>query len=781
MKFEIPTLRTFWKTCTCLIALAVFCGCAQASSGADDYKILAQDESWDLRDDGYVLTVKAVDSQNVWLSLLKYGREVDSDVLDSGDVYYYEPGTGEKPVIKTVVEIIKRDGNYVVKLTDIYLRVGTPSKAKPTGYGIQSLATIDYLRITAEVNNGYAVTTVEEKLTNSHDTATDDEFRFLIPDLAFISGFSLFIDGIEYKADVLPRKEAQERFDEAVSRGRTAGILKTKKKNIFSYSLSFAPHQSIVVRLTYDQPVKKVLGEYEYVISLRETDVAHIVPNLSVNITVTSVDKIASLKTHGFEGTSVKYLSSTKSRVTYSAKALPGKDLTVVFTTDNPELNGEMLFYESSRQGYLMHVFSPSEEDLGTTALGKEIIFVIDKSGSMKGNKIAQVKMVFTDIIADLPPDDYFNVIFFDSTVWKFKKTLMEANTQTKADAANFVAALGSNGGTNINDALLDALAMFEPDTERVPIIVFLTDGKPTNGVKSPYVIRENVKAANDAEVSIFVIAFGIDDEENYDFLRAMSLENCGVAERFYPGVDAETEIGTFYKTISTPVITDMKFDYSDVSDIVNTGYNTLFAGSDEIILARYPAGTNSIDSIIDAVTRTGSRRFDETFSVVSVPENSFIPRLFAYTTIRRLMDRTIVEGETDALVSEITEISIEFGFVTPYTSLFVEVPTIDKSETITTASDVDGGVESVYAASDESVVYVPSADGGAMGTIGREEAPAAESKSPPGHIMGGGEKTGDAVHNNWEKVPTQGFGAVFAIVGLTVIAYLLRRRKCFL
>ena len=68
--------------------------------------------------------------------------------------------------------------------------------------------TIDYLHITADVNNGYAITTVEEKLTNPHNTATDDEFRFLIPDSAFISGFSLFIDGVEYEADVLPKKEA---------------------------------------------------------------------------------------------------------------------------------------------------------------------------------------------------------------------------------------------------------------------------------------------------------------------------------------------------------------------------------------------------------------------------------------------------------------------------------------------------------------------------------------------------------------------------------------------
>ena len=651
--------------------------------------------------------------------------------------------------------------------------------------------TIDYLHITANVNNGYATTSVEEKLTNPHDTATDDEFRFLVPDGAFISGFSLFIDGIEYEADVLPKKEADERFEAAVSEGRTAGVLKTKKENIFSYSLSFEPHQSIIVRLTYEQPVKKTLGEYEYALSLRETDVAHSVPDLSVNITVASVNRIVSLETPGFEGAGTKYISATEARVAYSAKTLPDKDLRVVFTTDSTPLSGEMLFYETGGQGYLMHVFSPSVADLGTTALSKEIIFVIDKSGSMRGDKIAQVKRVFTGIIADLPPDDYFNVIFFDRQSIILSDTLMEANTETKADAANFVAALGAEGGTNINEALLTALGMFDPNSERVPIIVFLTDGEPTEGVKSPYVIRDNVKAANGAEVSIFTIAFGIDDEENYDFLRALSLENYGVAERFYPEKAAETGMNTFYKTISTPVITDMDFSYSDAdaSDIVNTGYNTLFAGSDAIVLARYPAGVGSIDSSVDAVTRTGSRSFDERFPVVSGSGNSFVPKLWAYTKIRELMDRMVVEGETDALVSEITDLSLEFGFVTPYTSLFVEVPVIDKISEATTESGTLAEPEPMPTA---APVYVGAGggEGYAEGAAETEEAstgaqpmPEATATRAPGksgatdEVIGVAPEEAPTAAEETQAKKTPGFGALFTITGLVAVAYLVRWR----
>jgi hypothetical protein len=244
----------------------------------------------------------------------------------------------------------------------VLLALTTVSAAQPV---------VDYLNINADVNNGYAITTVEEKLTNPSDIAADDEFKFLIPVDAFISGFTLIIDGKEYNADVLPKQEAKEKFEQAASQGKSAGLLETKKQNLFSYSLSFAPRQSIVVRLKYEQAVKKSLGKYEYALFLRKTDEAHSVNDLSVNLNISSVNDITTLETPGFSDASVKYLSTTKGQVKYSANALPDKDLTVVYTTNNPPLNGDMLFYSAGGQGYMMHVFSPSEADLGTTPLSK--------------------------------------------------------------------------------------------------------------------------------------------------------------------------------------------------------------------------------------------------------------------------------------------------------------------------------------------------------------------------------------------------------------------------
>jgi len=601
---------------------------------------------------------------------------------------------------------------------------------------------VDYMHINADVNNGYAVTTVEEKLSNQLDVPANDEFRFLIPDEAFISGFLLIIDGKEYVANVLRKKEAQEKFEEAASQGKSAGLLESKNKNMFSYSLSFEPGQSIIVRLKYEQAVKKSLGNFEYVLFLRNVD-SVVVNDLSVNLNITSLNGITTLETPGFVGANVKYSSTTSGRVTYNANMLPDKDLTVVYTANNPPINGDMLFYNLGGQGYMMHVFSPNETDLGTTALSKDIIFVVDKSGSMTGDKIAQVKNVFTKIISDLPPDDYFNVIFFDTTTQTFSNTLMEANTKNKTDAINFVNGLDAKGGTNINQALLDSLGMLDNSSKHVPIIVFLTDGEPTEGITSPYVIRKNIQKANIAQVSIFTIAFGIQNEANFDFLKALSLENYGKAQRFFLEGNVEEEITDFYKTISTPLITDMNFTYNEVSDVVNTGQFNLFAGSDAIVLGKYSGST--ITSDVAATTRTGSRNFRQSFNVVSKPENSFIPRLWAYTKIKNMMDRIDVEGETDTLVSEITNISLEFKFVTPYTSLFVEVP---RNGTNTTANAIDAKPETIAAA--------------VAATYANPVTTSPPSAKPP----------------PIETPKEPGFEIIFSMIGLLAVKYLIMSKR---
>lgn len=533
-------------------------------------------------------------------------------------------------------------------------------------------AEVDYLNVSTQVNDGYSITTVEEKLDNRNSASVTDNFEFLIPKKAFFSGFSIIIDGKEYKADVLKKAEAQQKFEEATSSGNTAGLLETRDSELFSYSLNFKPKQSIIVRLTYEQALTRTLGEYEYVSYLRSN---HYVKNLSASVDVKSSTRVMSVETPGFKA-DVTYPSANNARVRYTANALPTQDMRVVFKTENSALNGNMLFYKDRDQGYFMHIFSPKAEEIGTSPLNKDIIFVIDKSGSMDGLKLDQVKTAFSKIIGDLSEGDRFNVVFFDTELKPFSSEILIANSENKGKAIAAVNDVNDGGSTNINAALTMALGMFYNGSEQVPIIVFLTDGMPTEGVTSTAIIRENVQEANKANVSIFTIAFGEEQDYDFDFLQALSLENRGTAVYFEPTSEAAEGISDFYETISTPLVSELKFSYDgDVSQTVLAGRDNLFAGSEVITLGKYDPNAASITARVDGNTRSGKRTFEQAFPIQPSDTNNFVERLWAYNTIMNRLDRMKVEGETNELVSEVTNLSLEYDFVTPYTSFFVEIP----------------------------------------------------------------------------------------------------------
>ena len=486
------------------------------------------------------------------------------------------------------------------------------------------VAEVDYLSISTQINDGYSITTVEEKLDNRNNASVTDKFEFLIPKKAFFSGFSLIIDGKEYKADVLKKAEAQQKFEKATSGGKTAGLLETRDSELFSYSLNFKPNQSIIVRLTYEQALTRTLGEYEHVQYLRSS---HEVKDLTVSVDIRSSTKVLSVETPGLKS-AVTYPNANNARVKYTANTLPAQDMRVIFKTENTALNGNMLFYKDRDQGYFMHIFSPTAEEIGTPPLNKDIIFVIDKSGSMDGLKLEQVKTAFSEIIEDLSEGDRFNVVFFDTDLKPFSTELLVANNENKGKAIAAVTNVTDHGGTNINAALTTALGMFYNGSDNVPIIVFLTDGMPTEGVTSTAAIRDNVLQANKANAPIFTIAFGEEHDYDFDFLQALSLENRGAAVYFEPTSEAAAGISGFYETISTPLVSDLKFSYDgNVSQTVLAGRDNLFAGSELITIGKYDPNAASITASVDGNTRNGKHTFEHEFPTQPVDTNNFVSR----------------------------------------------------------------------------------------------------------------------------------------------------------
>merc|ERR1711936_1040181 len=270
--------------------------------------------------------------------------------------------------------------------------------------------------------------------------------------------------------------------------------------------------------------------------------------------------------------------------------------------------------------GYFVHYFAPSEL---IQTLEKHVVFVLDISGSMTGEKIRQLKDAMFTVLDDMTESDYFNIVAFSDIIshWngKFdnirdfndyvyedseddeKKDLsdlpiFQATEENKNLAISSVLELRADGGTNINDAILAGIEVTKEAIKRETLpenvksmVIFLTDGLPSSGVTNDDEIKSNIQESNEAQIPVFTIAFGADTD--IGLLQDISSQNNAISKRIYEGSDAALQLEDFYAQISSPLLSKLKFDYVgglvDNSSVSDSSVNTFFRGAEFIITGK--------------------------------------------------------------------------------------------------------------------------------------------------------------------------------------------------
>ena len=593
-------------------------------------------------------------------------------------------------------------------------------------YDYSPLPELEELYINSTITENYAVTEVVEKVMNPESEPLWASFSLKVPQSMFISNFTMMADDTIYYGIVVPRAVGEEEFEGAVKNGSDAALLSLSDDGMFEYSLSLAGHQSIELRIRYEGYIEKRLGGYEYVVPFSGMYMPQ-ADDMQTTVSIYSSDGISSVTVRNYDDASI-IKDGERATVTYAAEHFqPSVDMHIIYETNAPPVNGTLLAYN----GYFMHIFSPQVGDLGR-ALPKDIIFVLDRSGSMTGTKIEQLKEAFSTIIWELPEQDRFNVIVFNSMVEKYSPVLLQATDRNRSDAVAYINDISTGGTTDINDAMLTALHMLNRSEERLPVIVMLTDGLPTEGETDTQAIRNNIIAANEADASIFTLGFG--NDVDFDFLTAMAFENNGVAVKIEVNEDASEQITGFYDTISTPLLKDIRISYSsNVHDVHPTYVRQMFSGTEVLIVGRYSG--DSISSNISATTWKGNMSFAQEFPARTDEDHAFIPRLWAYAVINELMDQIAVDGETPELVDNITALALEYGFVTPYTSMLIKVQGADSGEGDYEPPSYD---DNYYDDGQKAIIPVP---GGNMGGSSSSPEPGApEDSGSSSNSMGYGQ-----------------------------------------
>merc|ERR1712165_139337 len=646
--------------------------------------------------------------------------------------------------------------------------------------------------IKSEFQFRYARTVVESTVSNPDAVAQVGSFALVIPDSAFISAFSMEMDGEEFKARVEGKEEAEKTFEKALSTGRGAGLVSqdAKDANKFTVSTNIEGEQEVVFRLTYDELLGRKESMYRQEINI---DLQQIVDDFRVEVYINESLPITEISIPELlESNTIDPSEETQNSFVKIEKNFEGdaKKAKIVFAPTAIEqraaaeegMSGRLqINYDVDRQnqdsevqvidGYFVHYFVP--ENLET--LPKHAIFILDVSGSMYGERLQQLKDAMFTVLDDMKPEDFFNIITFSTSVnnWspngitdKGDQTAIPATKENKKKAISHVLDLEANGGTNINSAMLTGLELAKEvlRSESLPqgvasMLVFLSDGEATEGETSSKAIKANVATANsDTELPIFSVAFG--SGADFDLLKEISLAADSFAKRVYEGSDAALQLENFYAEISSPVVTNLKFDYVgalvDNSSLSDDGVRTLFKGDQYVVVGKLLDDASGTFNVRVTADKTGVKYMDDivihpclrqpkiakdsstpsividTFDCIQpIPEvkkskaQEFLQSLHAFLNIQQLLKK---DKKTEALA-----LALENHFVTPVTSLVVVRP--DEEDTLAKVDKpiADYDYPTLYAAS-----YAAPAAAAYHPQIFKSSSPQAQAYNPHSRIVSG-------------------------------------------
>ncbi|MDW7992567.1 MAG: VWA domain-containing protein [Anaerolineae bacterium] len=237
-------------------------------------------------------------------------------------------------------------------------------------------------------------------------------------------------------------------------------------------------------------------------------------------------------------------------------------------------------------------------------------------------------------------------------------------------EARQWVERLEATGGTNIHDALLEALA--QADRERPTVLIFLTDGQPTEGVVEIDRILEAVRRAIPANVRLF--PFGVGDDVNTVLLDTLAQEHRGAPAYVRPGERIDEAVAAFYAKVQAPVLTDISLDFGDVivEDVYPRPLPDLFAGTQLILVGRY-RGSGPVRIRLTGEAEGERREFVYEGTFRAEGGDGFIPRLWAARKIGYLLTQIRLYGEKEEWVDAVIDLSVRYGIITPYTSFLIQ------------------------------------------------------------------------------------------------------------
>ncbi len=323
--------------------------------------------------------------------------------------------------------------------------------------------------------------------------------------------------------------------------------------------------------------------------------------------------------------------------------------------------------------GSFMLLLAPGQAAQAVT-LRRDLVAVLDVSGSMSGEKLDQAKAALVQLLGTLRPSDRFRVITFSSDVRRYAPAWTDAAGEHVRDAQQWVRALSAEGGTNIAGALGEAFAA-APAEGALGVVVFLTDGMPTVGETDPERIAN---AAEQNRGAFRVFSFGIGYDVNTYVLDRLTERARGTTEYIQPGGDIERAVGSLAAKVSSPVLTDLalRADGADLYDVQPGSLPDLFAGDELVVFGRFRGVGRGEWGVAVTGRRNGhEERFATSAAATPQSGADYIPQLWAARKVGALTREIRLHGQNPEIMNELKRLALRYGILTEYTSYLVQEP----------------------------------------------------------------------------------------------------------
>jgi Ca-activated chloride channel family protein len=527
-------------------------------------------------------------------------------------------------------------------------------------------------RVTVEIDETVARTRVEESFRNPNDAQLEGIYLFPLPAQAAVAGFSMRMGGKEVTGEILEKQKAREIYEQIVRQARDPGLLEYVDRGLFRASVFPIPPRGVVeVAIEYSETLPRERGAatYRYPLDTGKYSAGDY-QDVVLDIRLRSALPLRTIHCPSHDNALVSRSGEREARISLEAKTLRAdRDFVLAWNVGEDALAPVVLTHRGSEpEGFFFFSISPRPER-AKSAPPKDVVFVIDTSGSMLGTKLDQVKKALRYGLSTLNPGDRFNIIDFATEARRFRDSLTEATEENRKLAMSYVDAFQARGGTNLEEGLRFGLSDLQA-RDRLQLAVLLTDGEPTMGQIHPGEILRMVKEKNPEKRRVFV--FGVGGDLNAKLLDLIASETRGATEYIRSEENLEVPLSNFFDKIGSPVLTDLKMESptGGISDLYPRPLPDLFQGGQLEVFGRYQGDGQK--TIVLRGKYLGEERIFEYSLSFSPGQNAFLPRLWAMRKIGYLLEQMRLSGESGEVRDEVVRLSKRYGVITPYTSYLI-------------------------------------------------------------------------------------------------------------